>query len=112
MFATYSVTVYQPSELSSRDRFGNADVQFSDGTECDGVLVAPSSTSDLEAERPDGVMRRLQLHFPKTWTTSLRGCYVEVGGDVFRVIGDPWPYMPENTPGDWWLPVEVELANG
>ena len=112
MFSTYSVTVYAPEREVTRDRLGNVEFAYGEGTTCDGVLVAPSTTSDLEAERPDGVTRRMQLHFPKTWTSSLRGCLIEVGGQMWRVVGDPWPYMPENTPGEWWLPVDVELNNG
>ena len=51
----------------------------------------------------------------KTWTTSLRGCEI-VFGDAwsgrYRVIGDPAPYIEANTPGDWWMPVQVVRCDG
>lgn len=110
MFATQTVRVYRPT-ASGTDRFNNAVETFDSGTDVD-VLVAPTTTNDLDADRPDGVARRMQLHFPKTWTSSLRGCEVGIGGKRWRVVGDPWPYMAANTPGEFWMPVDVELANG
>lgn len=76
------------------------------------VVVAPGATADLGASRPEGVTVSFTLHFPKSYTASLRGCRVRVRGDEFHVVGDPQPYTPENTPGEYNRPVEVEAIHG
>lgn len=76
------------------------------------VIVAPGSTADLDATRPNGATVAYTLHFPKTWTASLRGLQVRVRGQLYSVIGDPQPYTAANTPGAYWLPVEVTRADG
>jgi len=114
MFTTVSGTVYAPVH-GQRDRLGNPVRGFDDGTAVDGLLVAPGSTEDLEASRPDGVTVDLTVHFPKTWTASLRGCEIELQAPYagrYRVIGDPHPYMDGNTPTTWHMPVEVVRADG
>lgn len=114
MFATINGTVYAPVH-GIKDRFGNPQRAFDEGTAVDGLLVAPGSTDDLDASRPDGVSVALTVHFPKTWATSLRGCEIELQAPYagrYRVIGDPQPYMDGNTPGAWSMPVEVERADG
>lgn len=82
-----------------------------------GVLVAPGSTSDLDATRPEGVRVAYTLHFPKAFTGLLDGARVKVprpdgGVDECRVIGSPRPYQGDLTPGPWNLPVEVEAVDG
>lgn len=67
----------------------------------ENVLVAPSSTSDLGADRPEGDRTEIELHFPKSYTSSLRGCKVLWRGDEWAVQGDPQPYAAALTPGDW-----------
>lgn len=78
----------------------------------DDVLVQPGSTSDLDATRPNGVEVSFTLHFPKTYTKSLRGCSVEVFGETYEVIGDPRPWMDDNTPGPYNRTVEVGVVHG
>ena len=77
------------------------------------VLVSPASTDDLEAiARPEGDTVALALHFPKTYTASLRGSLVEVRGRRYEIQGDPQSYMDENTPGAWNRPVTATLVEG
>lgn len=76
------------------------------------VLVQPETTTDLDATRPNGVEVVFTLHFPKSYTKSLQACHIEVRGDIYEVVGDPQPYTPENTPGNWNLPVEVKRVDG
>lgn len=76
------------------------------------AVVAPGATADLDATRPQGVRVAFTLHFPKSYEGSLRGCKVRVRGDEYRVIGDPQPYAPQNTPGRYNRPVEVEAVAG
>lgn len=111
MFTGETVTVRTFTD-DTVDDF-NMPVQDHSDIEVSNVLVGPGPRSDLEVgERPDGVKVIYNLHFPKTFTGSLRGCDVQVRGEWFQVIGDPKPYTAENTPGDWNMPVEVWVADG
>lgn len=76
------------------------------------VVVQPGASKSLDASRPDGVSVAYTLHFPKTWTAPLRGCFVSVRGELFSVVGDPKPYSPENTPGEFNMSVEVTRSDG
>lgn len=76
------------------------------------VVVAPGSTSDLDASRPEGVTVSFTLCFPKSYGGDLRGCSVEVRGTEYSVVGDPQGYTSENTPGDWNLTAEVTRTDG
>ena len=82
-------------------------------TTVDDVLVDPSVGADvLSNTRLDGTKADLRLHFPKTFTASLRGCKVVVRGKEYRVSGDPAPYTDANTPTRWHMPVDVEAVDG
>lgn len=90
----------------------------------DDVLIVPGDSSDLNGSiRPEGDRTVYTLHFPKSFPEtvrgipqeflkSLKGARVRVRGEVFRVIGDPKPYMDVNTPTRWNMPVKVEAVNG
>lgn len=90
----------------------------------DDVLIVPGDTSDLTGSlRSEGDRTVYTLHFPKSFPEavkgvpqeflkSLKGVRVRVRGEVFRVIGDPKPYMDVNTPTRWNMPVRVEAVNG
>lgn len=109
-----SVTVVSPN-YDGYDRFGEPMPTTPTETTVDNVLVSPGATNDLEAARPDGVTVALTLHFPKSFTGDLRGCEVVLTGQhagTYRVIGEPMPYMDENTPTAWHMPVEVEACHG
>ena len=98
-----------------RDRFGNSTTASVKRETVSNVLVAPGATTDLEASRPDGVEVAYTLHFPRWYVDSLEGCSIELPepwAGVYRVIGDPKPYIDANTPTPWHMPVEVERANG
>lgn len=75
-------------------------------------IVCPGSTSDLGAERPNGVRIAYTLHFSKAYKGDLRGCSVEVRGEVFGVVGDPMRTAEAATPGPWNMAVEVARADG
>ena len=96
------------------DRFKEPVYGFT-GADVDNVLISPGATADLEASRPDGVTVDLTLHFPKGYTGDLRGCDVQIQGEYggrYHVIGEPKPYLVENTPTPWVMPVEVERCDG
>ncbi|MGP5219497.1 hypothetical protein [Arthrobacter rhombi] len=83
-------------------------------TTVENVLVAPGARDDVsDAARQDGTTVVFNLHFPKTFSGSLRNASIKVrGGEPLAVVGDPRPYTDANTPGDWNLPVEVERVDG
>lgn len=109
LFQTETVTVVTPNVIF--DDLGEPTDGECATQEVD-VLVCPGSASELDATRPNGVEVTYTLHFPKTWTESLRDCSVAVRGETYRVIGDPKPYTAANTPGEWYLPVEVTRTDG
>lgn len=114
MITGTTVTVLRPT-AQRPDRFGNVTYGTPTSETVDNVLIAPGATSDLEAGRPEGVQVAYTLHFPKTYSASLEGCSVVLPAPwsgTYRVIGDPSPYMDENTPTPWHMPVEVEAAHG
>jgi len=87
-----------------------------------GVLVAPSAGLGMSmmneevgsANRPDGVKTTYVIYFPKTYNRPLRGARVWVPGEgePLGVVGDPKPYDPANTPGDWNYVVYLETVKG
>lgn len=111
---TISVDVYSPNATATPDALGNPVYTYTKTT-VDGVLVAPSTTQDLEAGRPEGYSDVVTLCFPKDCGVALRGAYIELPSpwpQRVDVIGDPLPWMPENTPGAWNLTVSAGVADG
>ena len=105
------VTVLRPTRTT--DRLGNEVDGEPEREPVGNVLVVPGPTADMDAARPDGVTVALTLHFPKMYMASLEGCSVELPEPwegIYRVIGNPMPYM--KSPGPWNRPVEVEMAHG
>ena len=77
------------------------------------VLVIPGATSDGVTQiRDEGVQVLYTLHFPKTFTRSLKDAQIKVRGITTHVVGDPDHYTLENTPGKWWMPVQVRRYDG
>lgn len=105
-----TVAVLRPLATGS-DAFGAPTVEW-EREEVADVLVAPSSTSDLGADRPEGSASSIALHFPKSYAKSLRGCRVEALGGVWEVSGDPAPFMGHLTPGRWNREAEAVRIDG
>lgn len=104
-------------DWTATDRFGNHVERYSTPVKV-GVLVAPGASNDLGPTRPEGVRIDLTLHFPKSWTSDLRGAKIALGGlwqGEYAVVGNPKPYDPQYVPttfGDYYLPVEVVAYDG
>ena len=114
MISGVTVTVNRRT-ASGTDRLGNATYTDLPPESVGNVLVAPVSTEDMEAARQAGYTLACTLHFPKSYTESLRGATVTLPapyGGTYRVVGDPKPYMAENCPTPWNRPVNVEVAHG
>ena len=104
-----AVTVIRPTV--ERDDLGEP-IEAGASREEVRCVVCPGATSDMDATRPEGVTVSYTLHFPKTYAGSLRGCSVEVRGEVFDVVGDPMRTNEAATPGPWNMAVEVARADG
>ena len=80
------------------------------------VLVCPADTMDadesLGADRPRGTRHAYALHFPQEYGKPLRGCRVEVRGEVLEVEGDPLAYAPGLTPGEWDRKAKASAVRG
>lgn len=104
--------VVQRRESDSNDSHGNPVYGDWQDEVVEDVLAQRGSTVDLDPERPEGVNVAMTFHFPKTYTAPLMGCRICYEGRVYNVIGDPQPYMDENTPSVWNRPVECEASDG
>lgn len=109
LIPTEAVTVIRPT--AGRDDLGEP-VETGTSREAVRCVVCPGATSDMDATRPEGVAVAYTLHFPKTYSGSLRGCSVEVRGETYDVVGDPQRTTEAATPGPFNLTVEVTRADG
>lgn len=107
---TVTVTVARPVS-GAPDPFGQPTVTWEEET-VQGVLATPGTTSDLAADRPDGVSVDMTFHFPRGYARSLAGCRITHAGRTYSIIGDPQASMETLTPGAWSLTVETEAVNG
>lgn len=95
-----TVTVYRPGATLT-DAFG-APVKTWTAETVENVVRHPAEAEDYtESNRPEGTIIGWVLHFPKTYTASLRECRVEVEGELYDIEGDPQAYMLVNTPTPW-----------
>lgn len=104
--------ILRARQSGSVDEFGNERAEYGSAQTLNNVLVAPSSSQDLGAERPDGDATVMTFHFPKTYIGGLKGCLIGWKGRWWEVIGDPQPYSKESTPGMWNRPVQARLVEG
>lgn len=99
---------------SGTDRF-NDPVFAETSSDVQNVVIQRGESSDLDATRPEGARVDFTLHFPKTYAGDLRGAEVILYGEFagrYKVVGEPYPYMVENTPTPWYMPVEVVAVHG
>lgn len=109
LIPTEAVTVIRPT--AGRDDLGEP-VETGTSREAVRCVVCPGATSDMDATRPEGVAVAYTLHFPKTYSGSLRGCSVEVRGETYDVVGDPQRTTEAATPGPFNMAAEVTHADG
>ena len=96
----------------SLDEFGNELAEYLPVISIRNVLVAPSSSQDLGAGRPDGDATIMTFHFPKTYIGQLKGCLIGWKARWWEVIGDPQAYAKDTTPGVWNRPVQARVVEG
>ena len=119
-FKTCTVIVEFP-QFGASDSFGDAETNWVSET-VKGVLIAPDGAVGMagkdddygSATRPQGVKATYVLYIPKTWNKPLRGARVTVPGESepFGVVGDPKPYEPANTPGEFNYVVYLAKVKG
>ena len=85
-------------------------------TELRVLFATPTTTQIDENMRLYGVRVGFIVHFPKTFTASVRGCKIfrPRDGRTYDVAGDPQPYPPENCPSHvpWNREVGVGWIDG
>ena len=111
-----SVKVYAPTvtyDANTRDEA----VTWT-ATEVDNVLWGQPTTEQVdEAMRLHGIHAQYTLGVPKSFTGSMRGCYVTRDRDgtdppKYWVVGDPMPLPPEICPTDWNREAVVGRSDG
>ena len=111
LMPTSTVKVLRPDETGT-DPFNDPVFEVRE-EEVDGVLVQPSGTSDIGAERPYGTQSDIVAHFPKSYSGDLSGCSIELPGPVvYEVVGNPVMYDPDATPGPFGMRVEARRVDG
>lgn len=106
MFSGETVTLYTPTTTydENKDEVSTYTPQI-----VENVLFGKPTTEQVgEAMRLYSVEAQYALGIPKTFTESLRGCYVVRDRDAgmstphkYWIAGDPQPIPPENCPTPW-----------
>jgi len=120
MFHTHDVIVLR-EQVGGVDPMNNPITTTTQQT-VSGVLIAPSAAVAISAadedygsaDRPYGVKTSYVLYFPKTFNQPLRGALIVVPDEEepLKVVGDPKPYDPRNTPGEFNYVVYLEKVKG
>jgi len=114
LMAGETVTVERELATGALDAMGMP-VREAVAEKVKNVLVAPGSTSDMAAARPNGDRAQVTFHFPASYADScgsLAGASVLWGGRRWRVVGDPAPYPAGLCPGPWSMPVQGVATDG
>ena len=108
------------AHASERDSYGNTQVTYNEDPDVSTTCcyapgtARPDTSDDIEQGRPHGVAATVTFYLPKTVDADLRAariaCYppddTALSGHVFDVVGEPYSYMRDNTPGDYSWCVE------
>lgn len=106
---------------SEPDAYGNTQVTYSVDPDIETRCVyapgtdKPNTDNDIEDGRPYGARVTMTFFLPKTVDADLRqaliACYPpddqSLSGHRFAVIGEPYSYPRQNTPGDYSWRVEA-----
>lgn len=114
------------AHLGPKDAYGNASVEYEAepdlATRCCYApgTSRPDTTDDMEDGRPYGDVATMTFFLPKEVDADLRqariACYpasdASMYGKLFAVVGEPYSYQRENTPGDYSWRIEAVRADG
>lgn len=112
MLISGTSVVVEYRSANGKDAHGNTVYGEWEQETVENVIPQRGDTADIDAERPEGVSVVMTFHFPKAYTKSLKGCRIVYAGKTYSVVGDPQPYLDENTPAQWNRPVECEVSSG
>lgn len=103
---------FVPQVVKGKDGFGNVKMSDGDPFDVDGVMVAPSTSSDIEDGRPHGSNSKVTLYFDHDDQLELRGSVAVVRGLRFKVQGSPMPYFPGELRDKFGYEVEAVRIDG
>lgn len=103
---------FVPQAVKGKDAFGNVKMSDGDPFDVDGVMVAPSTSSDIEDGRPHGSSSKATLYFDHVDLLELRGSVVVVRGRRYKVQGSPMPYFPGELNDRFGYEVEAVRVDG
>ena len=124
-FASVPCSIWLAKE-GERDRFGNKQIVYSETADietrcCYAPGTQKSNTADdIEDGRPYGARVTMTFYLPKSVSADLRNAHIEcyppddaaLFGKTYEVIGEPYSYMRDNTPGDYSWAVEGAVYLG
>lgn len=86
--------ILHPVLYAGADAYGNPEETSLDPVAIDDVLVAPDDAADdIEDGRPHGLESAISLYLPSSdGYPCMRGGAVEVGGELYDIVGDPVPW--------------------
>lgn len=117
IFHGLTITIHLQEHTGELDEGGDPVTRYSPHT-VDNVLIAPATTGDIEAStREMGAETTITVMLPKTFTgqldtQTLQGAHLTYQKQKYEIIGNPTPYPPQFTPGNWNLIMKAKLVKG
>lgn len=95
---------------TGKDRLGNETWAYKPAQAVAGCMFAPSSSSNLDDERPEGVRISATAYFPRGWSDKLLKAHVSPNGDTWlEVVGEPMAYPSEMLPKAFPFDCQIQL---
>ena len=118
-FASVPCKIWLAHE-SEEDEWGNREITYGEQPDIETRCVyapgrqRPETADDIEEGRPEGARVAMTFYLPKEVDADLRGALsaCQPQSDLalcamrFKVVGQPFSYQRENTPGDYSWCVE------
>lgn len=97
-------------EKTGKDRFGNDVWEYKPTQAVAGCMFAPSSSINLDDERPEGTQISAVAYFPRGWADKLQKARVSPNGDTWlEVVGKPIAYSHEMLPKTFPFDCQIRL---
>lgn len=95
---------------TGKDRYGNETYEYSEPIAVEGCMFAPSSSINLDDDRPEGTKVSAIAYFPRGWAQKLQKAQVSVDKETwFDVVGRPIAYPCEMLPKTFPYDCQVRL---